>query len=236
MRPIGDLCWLVSAPTDVAIDFDDTTLLGEGNRPGSGASTVHFGDRFAAWIADVVILLAVQVGLLFVVARQLHVAGLTNVSECRAGSQVLCERPSTAAWVLLTLLFVVVTFGYHAFFDGVQGATPGKGMVGLAVTDLDSTEPIGFGRGLVRSIVRQWPWLLLLVLLDMTPVLDPFDGTFDSRPSMGAVLFFVPLVLGGLTMLPPAVSPSGRALHDLLARSRVIEREPSATIAEESNV
>ncbi len=60
----------------------------------------------------------------------------------------------TEAWGLAALGAVVVT-GYFVYFWGVEGATPGKRIMGLRVTrpgTLETRRPIGMGRALLRLI------------------------------------------------------------------------------------
>lgn len=58
------------------------------------------------------------------------------------------------SWGLLALAVVVAT-GYFVYFWGIEGATPGKKLLGLRITRLESVEtlqPIGPGRALLRLV------------------------------------------------------------------------------------
>jgi uncharacterized RDD family membrane protein YckC len=173
-----------------------------------------FGTRFSAFMIDGSILFGAQWIVFVVLARQLQAMGLSSTESCSVDSLVMCEGPSTAAWAILTVLLLVVTIGYHAVFEGLRGATPGKYWMGLRVTGVGghaAAEHLGLGRGLIRAAIRQLFWLSLFVVLDVSPFsLDVSPTLFLLLPAAG----MAGLVLG-------AVTPSGRALHDYAAGSVV---------------
>lgn len=179
-----------------------------------------FGTRFSAWMIDACLLFAGQAIVLLVLARQLQSAGMTSQEPCSPESPIMCEGPNTALWTILFILMLLTTFGYHAWFDGRLGATPGKRWMGLQVVDHGSeghaydgrTAPIGIGRGLLRSVVRQGFWLWAILFLAASPIaLD-----------LPAVIFFGLLGLSLLTFVVGAFGASGRALHDLAVGAAVV--------------
>jgi uncharacterized RDD family membrane protein YckC len=58
--------------------------------------------------------------------------------------------------ILLSLLLCglasVIGALYYVYFWGVQGATPGKQVLGLVVVDVDGKAPIGVGAAILRLI------------------------------------------------------------------------------------
>ena len=181
-------------------------------RPDVAGAPADFGTRFSAFTIDAVILIGGLWIVFFVLSRQLQAMGLSETEPCSLESPVLCEGPSTPAWVVLTILVLVLLIGYHAFFEGLRGATPGKYWMGLRVVGTDGEMPIGLGPGIVRSIDRQLFWLSLFIVLDISPVsIDVPPAVFIGLP--GACL--ASLALG-------AVLPSGRAGHDFVAGTVVV--------------
>lgn len=96
--------------------------------------------RLAATAVDLVI-----VGMVIVVAGLVaHLA----ISILPAGVA------QAESWGLAALAAVVLS-AYFVYFWGVEGTTPGKKMMGLIVTrpgTLDTQEPIGMGRALLRLV------------------------------------------------------------------------------------
>lgn len=171
-----------------------------------------FGARFSAFVIDAALLVGVQWIVFIVLSRQLQAVGLTQQEPCTVDANLICEGPSDAVWVVLIAALVATTFGYHAVFEGLRGATPGKHRMGLAVVTTDGASPIGLGRGLVRSLVRQSVWLALFLVLEVSPI----------SLSVGSELFFlIPAVpLAGLVW--GAFAPSGRSAHDWFAATTVV--------------
>ena len=179
-----------------------------------------FGTRFSAFMIDAVILFALQWIVFIALSRQLQAAGWTSIDECAPGSVQFCEGPSTLLWALLLVVLIVTTVGYHAVFDGQFGATPGKRLLGLKVVNANVDAPIGLGLGALRALVRQAFWLVLLFVLDVSP--------FDL--SMPALLFVVLPLLALATFAVGAFSADGRALHDMVATSRVVRTGETRTL------
>jgi uncharacterized RDD family membrane protein YckC len=70
---------------------------------------------------------------------------------------------TTLAWPWLTLLWV----SYYALLEGLFGATLGKALAGLRVTDLEGRR-VGRQAAIVRNIARALDWIPFLYLLGGT--------------------------------------------------------------------
>lgn len=176
--------------------------------------TADFGTRFTAWMIDAGLLFSLQWIVVIVASRQLQAAGMVDRSACDVDPAVVCEGPSTALWAMLFGFVIVSTFGYYVWFDGAAGASPGKRFMGLRVvgrTAADGT-PVGLPRGLARAAVRQGVWIWTFLFLGASPI------AVDA-PSP---LFFASLALAMATFGWGAYSPSGAALHDLVASTSVV--------------
>lgn len=182
-------------------------------------SPADFGSRFSAFMIDALILFGAEWIVLFVLSRQLQAVGLSSADNCSADPTLLCEGPSTAAWVILLALMLAMTIGYHAVFEGLRGATPGKFWMGLTVRGADGSSPIGLARGATRSGVRQLFWLSLLLVLDVSPI------SLGVGPALFLVIPAIPLV----GLLVAAVAPSGRGIHDLAASTVVVHADGRTT-------
>ena len=177
--------------------------------------TADFGTRFSAFMVDAAVLFAAQWLIFMVLSRQLQAVGMTTTEPCDAASTALCEGPSTLLWVLLTLFLLASTVAYHAVFEGLYGATPGKRWLGLAVVTPDGRSPVGLAAGTLRSVIRQSFWLALFFVLEPSPL------------SLGlpSILFIaLPILTLGVFVLG-AFSPNGRAGHDLVARTLVVRTD-----------
>lgn len=197
-------------------ETDGAPALGAPAPDGTDSSgPADFGNRFSAWMIDACLLFGVQTIVLLVLARQLQAAGLTEQTPCSPESPIMCEGPNTAAWAIVFAVMVLMTFGYHAWFDGRLGATPGKRWMGLRVVDQDPDArpgtPVGIARGLLRSVVRQGFWLWAIFFIAASPI------SLD----VSAIVFFALLGLSLLTFLTGAFGPTGHALHDMAAGTRV---------------
>lgn len=181
------------------------------------AGPALFGTRFAAWMIDACLLFGLQWIVVMVLSRQLQAAGMVSTEPCSLESPIMCEGPSTALWIILFALIVASTFGYHAWFDGALGATPGKRWMGLRVVDAgDVATPrpsaIGLGRGVVRSIARQGVWIWAFLFLAASPI----------SVDVPSIIFFGVLGLSLLTFIVGAFAASGTSLHDLAANTAVV--------------
>ncbi len=211
--------------SDVAYDADGESARSAGASSHSASvsslsdgSAVRFADRFTAWFIDALILFAAQWLLFIVLARQLQAVGMQTVENCGLADVTLqCRGPSTGAWTVLFIMWIGLTIGYHVWFDGRIGATPGKRFVGLRVRSnaADTAGPLGFGASVARACIRQLPWLSLVLVLDVSPL-------SLNVGSVGVVA--VPLVATfGLIM--GAVLPSGSAAHDVIAGTTVVRAD-----------
>lgn len=172
---------------------------------------------------DAGLLFGLQWVVVMVLSRQLQAAGMVSTEPCTLDSPIMCEGPSTALWVILFAIIIVSTFGYHAWFDGALGATPGKRWLGLRVVDnadvdTSATPPIGLGRGLLRSIARQGVWIWAFLFLAASPI----------AIDVPSLVFFGALGLSLLTFIVGAFAPSGISLHDLAADTTVIAASPGS--------
>ena len=88
-------------------------------------------------------------------AIDLVVVGTVVVIGALAAHMVIAVLPAQVAevesWGLLALGAIVLT-GYFVYFWGVEGATPGKKLMGLRVTRPGTGQPIGPGRALLRLV------------------------------------------------------------------------------------
>ena len=85
----------------------------------------------------------------------LVVVGTVAVIGALAAHMVIAMLPAQVAevesWGLLALGAIVLT-GYFVYFWGIEGATPGKKLMGLRVARAGSGQPIGPGRALLRLV------------------------------------------------------------------------------------
>ena len=85
----------------------------------------------------------------------LVVVGTVAVIGALAAHMVIAMLPAQVAdvesWGLLALAAIVLV-GYFVYFWGIEGATPGKKLMGLRVTRPGTREPIGPGRALLRLV------------------------------------------------------------------------------------
>ena len=103
------------------------------SEPSSTVPAADFGSRFSAFMIDAAILFGAQWTIFIVLSRQLQAAGLTSTEPCVPNGVELCEGPSTPLWILLLAFLLISTVGYHAFFEGRYGATPGKQWMNLSL-------------------------------------------------------------------------------------------------------
>lgn len=173
------------------------------------------GTRFSAFVIDAALLFGAQWIVVIAVSRQLQAVGLTSSGPCDVDSVALCEGPNTVLWILLFVIIVVSTFGYHTFFDGLAGATPGKRWMGLRVVDAEG-DPLGLVAGAIRSLIRQGVWVWVFLFVAASPL----------SVSVPGIVFFGLFGLSIATFVWGAFAPNAQALHDLAVGSRV-EAMPS---------
>jgi uncharacterized RDD family membrane protein YckC len=93
---------------------------------GPSGPRANFGQRFAAYLIDV-ILIAIPYGIVYAVTDPV------------------------VAW----LIGLVLGIAYFAYFEGSpSGQTLGKKVLGIRVIDFGTGGPIGFGRGVIRYLSR----------------------------------------------------------------------------------
>lgn len=88
-------------------------------------------------------------------AIDLVIVGTVTVIGALAAHMVIAMLPAQVAdvesWGLVALGVIVLT-GYFVYFWEVEGATPGKKLMGLRVTRPGTRQPIGPGRALLRLV------------------------------------------------------------------------------------
>lgn len=165
---------------------------------------------------DAVLLFTGQWIVVAVLSRQLQALGLTSQEPCSVDVVQLCEGPNRLLGALLTIVVIASTLGYHAFFEGRFGATPGKYWMGLRVADLGGAMPIGLTRAMTRSLVRQAFWIALFVVLTVSPL----------GVSLPAILFLaLPLLAFGAVAIA-AFTADTRGAHDHIAGTKVVRIRP----------
>jgi len=184
------------------------------------ALPADFGSRFSAFVIDAALLFAAQWTVVIVAARQLQAAGLSSANECgdpAAAVPRMCEGPSTVLWAFILMFLLVSTVGYHAFFEGHYGATPGKRLMGLRVARATGDEPIDLTVAALRSLVRQLFWLLPFFLFDVSPLSLGLPAILILLLPLGALAVFI----------RGAVHPDGRGVHDVVAGTKVVRVVPA---------
>lgn len=178
-------------------------------------TAADFGTRFSAFVIDATLLFCGQWIMFIVLSRQLQAVGMTSTEPCAPNSVALCQGPNTALWILLFVLYLATTVGYHAVFEGHFGATPGKRWMGLCVTDSSGAAPVGLATGALRAVVRQLFWLSPLFLFDVSPL----------ALGLPSILFALLPALTVLVFVVGAFRPDRLAVHDLVARTVVVRAD-----------
>lgn len=123
--------------------------------------------RLLALIADTVVISLLDA----IVNGTFGVTRVTSgvVPSMTSGSFASFTTQTTVDWFWLALLWVT----YYAVFEGLFGATPGKLLAGLRVTDLEGRR-VGWGAAILRNVAR---------LVDALPFLYLLGGilTLSSR-------------------------------------------------------
>lgn len=191
------------------------------------------GRRFTASVIDIILI----AGLLYAMARvgffveslvlgsemsgSLETHNLRHMLDIRYAASVPPELQPGVTLVkfmgkLQLLLWLAATWAFYTLFEAsaVMG-TPGKRLVGVAVTDLNGLR-ISRGRATGRFLGR-----VLLTVFVGTFVWAPifFVGFFLEIPALVFGAFFVAL----LCLFVPMTKKSDR-LHDRLSRTMLIER------------
>lgn len=143
-----------------------------------------FAKRFAAWFIDQIVLN---------LALFILMAGLAIIAAMVAPGAGDSDEPPLLVAIAYLIVVPSLYLGYYAFFDSsASGATLGKKLLAIRVTDLD-----GRRIGVLQSIAR----------------------------TLSCALSYVILYIGFLMAL---VTERKQALHDLIARTLVIEKDPNA--------
>ena len=180
---------VAGAPTSVPISL-------------AAASGHALGRRLAALIVDTLVISLLDA----IVNGTFGVARVTNgvVPSMASGSFATFTTQTTVDWVWLTLLWVA----YYAVLEGHFGATVGKRLAGIRVTDLEGRR-IGWQAAILRNLGR---------LLDALPLLYLLGGilTLTSRQHQRLGDRFAG------TLVVPAASVLGPQLSSDVQRRRVI--------------
>ncbi|MEQ8767115.1 MAG: RDD family protein [Planctomycetota bacterium] len=121
---------------------------------------------------------------------------------------------NTELYTLLTISLPV--WMYFALFESWRGATPGKRLSRIRVLDVWSGEGIGFGRALLRTLVKLLPWELAHLGNNL-----PEPMWYAEDPGLRVAFALSGLMLAVL-IGSVLLSKSRRGLHDLAARSLVV--------------
>lgn len=110
-------------------------------RPPGALEYAGFGPRFLAYLIDGVFL-----GMMNLLPGAVAAFAYMKI---QSGAAAGIFGVIMAVMVLVALIF---SLGYHVYFVGSKGATPGKRIMKLKVAFPDGTWPIGFGKAFLRLI------------------------------------------------------------------------------------
>ena len=149
----------------------------------AATSEAGFGLRLVAGVIDLAIVSVVQALLLAPVARHWW------ARELPATPADVPYFPILAS-IAMVPIALVLGAAYYVVFWGMKGATPGKRMLGLAVTDEDGTTPIGISRATLRVLGYCASFLLLgvgflMIAFGGTALHDRIAGTRVVRRGTG---------------------------------------------------
>lgn len=133
----------------------------------------------------------------------------------------LTTGPQIERWVLLTVS--LPTWLYFTLSErSKRQGTIGKQLLGLQVADI-AGQRISFGRALLRTMVKLAPWEIThLSLLLPTPLFQ------EDAPKFRPGLIVANLLLIAYIALV-VVTPRKQSMHDLVARTVVLERNGGPT-------
>jgi uncharacterized RDD family membrane protein YckC len=125
-----------------------------------GGQTTYAGFwiRVAARIIDGFIL-GIPFGVLFGAFAVIGGVFASNADSSNQDAQGAAAAVFGGTFILLYLIFLVVTIGYWIYFWGTTGATLGMRLLRLRVIDANTGAPIGIARAVVRflvTIVNSW--------------------------------------------------------------------------------
>jgi uncharacterized RDD family membrane protein YckC len=159
--------------------------------------------RLAAYLVDILLLFAA------IVVTQFGLNALTGGLPLR----LFTTGPRLEGWVWLSVS--LPTYLYFALYESsVRGATPGKRLLGLHVTDM-AGKRINFGRALLRTIMKLIPWEVThLSLFLPTPIMD---GQGGFLPGLITANVLIVVYLAAIT-----ITAGKQGVHDLVARTMVL--------------
>lgn len=160
--------------------------------------------RLAAYLVDILLLFAA------ILITQFGLEALTGGWPLRW----LTSGPRIQGWVWLSVS--LPTYLYFALSESsARRASLGKRLLGLQVTDL-AGKRIGFGRALLRTIVKLIPWEVThLSLFLPTPIFLDGQGGFLPGLITANVLIVVYLAV-------VVITAGKRGVHDLVASTMVL--------------
>ena len=159
----------------------------------------EFTRRLAAFVVDAVILIGV-------VAVTVLIPGTLLVFFGKPKAPVLAST-YVFAFVLFLLYFTLME-------SSGQGATVGKKLVGMSVTDMKG-ERLSLRHAFVRTLGKSIPLLFFVIFGEIiTPMVHFFENA--------GLLILIPILLAGLWYLPMWFNPRKQATHDMMAGSLVV--------------
>ena len=116
---------------------------------GSSGPRATFGQRFGAWLLDLLI-----IGLpLGIIAGIMAAAIAPEVDE----STGELEGGVAGILILLYIVFAIAVWAYYVILEGgPTGQTLGKKAVGIRVVSMQTGGPIGYGKAFVRTLIRSF--------------------------------------------------------------------------------
>ena len=123
---------------------------------------------------------------------------------------------SLSPWVKVAANFLSA-LAYFAVGDGLFGASPGKRLVRMRVTDASGREHAGAPRAALRACV-------FLVLAELPiEIFSYYDGLWGVEDGMFVLACLIAEVVGLVLLAVPMRGSAERlGLHDLIARTRVV--------------
>ncbi|MBN2388938.1 MAG: RDD family protein [Anaerolineales bacterium] len=163
------------------------------------------GRRIAAYLLDYfllsVVLISLQ-GVIFLVGQGFPY-------------NLLHTGPQIELWVVLSISLPV--WLYFALGEcSSHKATPGKRLFRLQVTNLRGAR-IGFGRAIIRTVIKLIPWELTHLTLML-----PVPLWWDSSPGLRSGILIV-YVLIGIYILTMFLNKRRQSVHDLIAQTIVVD-------------
>ena len=169
-----------------------------------GVPLASWGQRFGAWLVDLLILGLFSLVLWRILAPDVWSELGRTLDVASTGDQAAIEQATenwsamvTAAALKLGIAQFLLVFGYCVAFWTTRGQTPGKMAVGISVRRVDRPGPLDLGTAIRRRI---------LSLIQVIPLLS--------------VVWFVVWPLDGLW---PLWDDKRQTLHDKIASTQVVQ-------------